>query len=217
MTNGADGIPARADDAQPWPQQAEAPQIPPVTAPPQVPPIAPPQYDTTQPQYSAPQQPYGTPQPQYSAPQQPYSAPQPQYGAPQPQYGAPQPQYGAPQPQYGAAPIRPPRPVGAPGLGITALGLGIASIVLAVVYCVLFFSSMSNVFSLGNGELFHGVSTLLGISGLVVGIVAVVQRRGRRQATIGIVLSCIGIVFPLLTQVAYLLFLLVAMAPIVFS
>lgn len=124
---------------------------------------------------SAPQ----PPQPAYGTTPPP-SAPQPAYGAPQQPYGAQSQQpYGGQQAPYGAA------PTGAPAYGRSPQspqggnGLGIASIVVGGVGLLLSFV---------------GFGAILAIVGLVLGIIALVKKKGARMlALIGTIVSGLGV------------------------
>ena len=136
------------------------------------PPSAP---EPPQPVYGAPAQGYGAPQAPNA--QQPYGGPQQQpYGGPQQQpYGIQQQPYNSQQQPYGAAPAygQAPQPTEAGN------GLAIASIVVGGVGLVLSFV---------------GFGVVLAIVGLVLGIVALVKKKGKRLlALIGTVVSGVGV------------------------
>ena len=123
------------------------------------------------------------PQPTYGTTPPP-SAPQPAYGAPQQPYGGQSQQpYGGQQASYGAA------PTGAPAYGAPPQspqggnGLGIASIVVGGVGLLLSFI---------------GFGVILAIVGLVLGIIALVKKKGARMlALIGTIVSGLGVLIGL--------------------
>jgi hypothetical protein len=124
---------------------------------------------------SAPQ----PPQPAYGATPPP-SAPQPAYGAPQQPYGGQSQQpYGGQQAPYGAAPTGAPAYGQAPQPPQGGNGLAIASIVVGGVGLLLSFV---------------GFGAILAIVGLVLGIIALVKKKGARMlALIGTIVSGLGV------------------------
>ncbi|KPG80199.1 DUF4190 domain-containing protein [Frigoribacterium sp. RIT-PI-h] len=124
---------------------------------------------------SAPQ----PPQPAYGTTPPP-SAPQPAYGAPQQPYGGQSQQpYGGQQAPYGAAPTGAPAYGQAPQSPQGGNGLGIASIVVGGVGLLLSFI---------------GFGVILAIVGLVLGIIALVKKKGARMlALIGTIVSGLGV------------------------
>jgi len=128
---------------------------------------------------SAPQ----PPQPVYGSTPPP-SAPQPAYGAPQQPYGGqPQQPYGGQQAPYGAAPSGAPAYGQSPQSPQGGNGLGIASIVVGGVGLLLSFI---------------GFGVILAIVGLVLGIIALVKKKGARMlALIGTIVSGLGVLIGL--------------------
>jgi len=123
------------------------------------------------------------PQPTYGTTPPP-SAPQPAYGAPQQPYGGQSQQpYGGQQASYGAAPTgapaygRPPQsPQGGNGLGIASIVVGGVGLLLS----------------------FIGFGVILAIVGLVLGIIALVKKKGARMlALIGTIVSGLGVLIGL--------------------
>ncbi len=123
------------------------------------------------------------PQPTYGTTPPP-SAPQPAYGAPQQPYGGQSQQpYGGQQAPYGAAPTgapaygRPPQsPQGGNGLGIASIVVGGVGLLLS----------------------FIGFGVILAIVGLVLGIIALVKKKGARMlALIGTIVSGLGVLIGL--------------------
>ena len=123
------------------------------------------------------------PQPTYGTTPPP-SAPQPAYGAPQQPYGGQSQQpYGGQQAPYGAAPTgapaygRPPQsPQGGNGLGIASVVVGGVGLLLS----------------------FIGFGVILAIVGLVLGIIALVKKKGARMlALIGTIVSGLGVLIGL--------------------
>ena len=132
-----------------------------------------------------PQPAYGTtpppsaPQPAYGAPQQPYGG-QPQGDRSQQPYGGqPQQPYGGQQQPYGGAPTGAPAYGQAPQSPQGGNGLGIASIVVGGVGLLLSFV---------------GFGVIPAIVGLVLGIIALVKKKGARMlALIGTIVSGLGV------------------------
>lgn len=123
------------------------------------------------------------PQPTYGTTPPP-SAPQPAYGAPQQPYGGQSQQpYGGQQAPYGTAPTgaptygRPPQsPQGGNGLGIASIVVGGVGLLLS----------------------FIGFGVILAIVGLVLGIIALVKKKGARMlALIGTIVSGLGVLIGL--------------------
>jgi hypothetical protein len=119
------------------------------------------------------------PQPAYGTTPPP-SAPQPAYGAPQQPYGGqPQQPYGGQQQPYGGAPTGAPAYGQAPQSPQGGNGLGIASIVVGGVGLLLSFV---------------GFGVIPAIVGLVLGIIALVKKKGARMlALIGTIVSGLGV------------------------
>lgn len=124
--------------------------------------------------------------------------PPPGSGYGPPHYGGPQPMYYAPRPAK--------RPPGAPGLGYTGLILAVVALVLSVTWVFVTGAQLRELASmeagggptaspqqvgaaLGSGILVQTIASVIGVTGLVLSIVATCLNRARICAIIGIVIA----------------------------
>ncbi|NYF10204.1 hypothetical protein HDC94_001360 [Leifsonia sp. AK011] len=155
-------------------------------------------------------------------------APTPPVNAPQPAPAQPvAPQYNATLPPYAGAGYYQPAQAAPkkPGLGIAALIIAIAVFVISMIWAIANGFSAASIPGLVEGSFEDGfqagaeaaespqgaafglsvlghvvVGTLAGVTALVLGIIAIVQKRGRAQ---GIVATVIAVIAPIVSYFAY--------------
>jgi hypothetical protein len=135
-----------------------------------------------------PQQPHGGPQQPPGAEQSPYGGPQQPYAGQQSPYAGQQSPYGGQQSPYGQAPTGAAAYGQAQGSPQGGNGLAIASIVVGGVGLVLSFV---------------GFGVILAVVGLVLGIIALVKKKGARMlALIGTIVSGLGVLVGIVVGLA---------------
>ncbi|MDA4890891.1 MULTISPECIES: hypothetical protein [Microbacterium] len=112
-------------------------------------------------------------------------------------------------------PIPPQRPPGSPVLGRVALGLGAGAAVIgllaAVAVVLMTFVPSADAVS----PLWNVLGTLVGLAAIVLGIVAVATRRGRKPGAWGIGLAALGAALPMLAWAVSMVAILIGVGAVI--